>query len=459
LKVDSYIYHKDRESPELLLKGRFFVYSVTMFFVLCFSAFPYFAISDPGEFGRHPEYFWSNVIMLAMIVAFLLYYRARGHRVLLVDIITFFGWLSTFGTYETTGGIYSPDNIWGIIISGWVFLVGNKRSGVFWFILSALTLTFFYLAEKAGMKDFASVAHGLSAGYFYFNYLLACIFLLLIIFLYERSMNRFVHQLKDAKGEIESKNRDILDSINYARRIQFAVLPHEETIARGVPLSFIFYVPKDIVSGDFYWFHEISAEEYILVCADCTGHGVPGAFMTVVGSNLLNQTVIDNRIYSPAAVLGEMERLLNVTLRQDSQRLQGVQDGMDLSLIRVNRSTQTVTVASARRPVIFISGDEMREIKADKFSLGGMVGGAKVFTEQSVSFRKDDLLFMYTDGFPDQFGGPKGKKYSSRRLRDFFYAMRNETAAAQHNKLAAEFTSWSGQHGQVDDVCVMGVRF
>jgi serine phosphatase RsbU (regulator of sigma subunit) len=459
LYIDRLIYHKDRESPELKLKGRFFIYSTLVFFLLCFVTVPYFIFVRPEEVSKHPAFFVSNLVMLLLVLLVIFFYKKFGRRVLLVNLITILGWSGNIATYETTGGIFSPDNMWGIFISSWVFLVANRRSGTFWFVVTGLTLTCFYIAEKQGLRNFRSISQQLDANYFYFNYLLAVIFLYLIIYLYETGKNEFLAQIKKAKGEIEHKNKDIMDSINYAKKIQYAVLPHEETIFRSAPLSFIYYSPKDVVSGDFYWFHEINADEYIFVCADCTGHGVPGAFMTVVCSNLLNQTVIDNRIFSPAAILTELERLLNVTLKQDNQRLQGVQDGMDLSLIHVNKATRSCTLASARRPVLMISGNEMREIRASKFSLGGMVGGVKNFHEEMVAFGKEDLLFMYTDGFTDQFGGPKGKKYSSRRLREFILSIRNDTAQVQKQKLSEEFSTWSSGFDQVDDVCVVGVRF
>ncbi|MBK7817448.1 MAG: SpoIIE family protein phosphatase [Sphingobacteriaceae bacterium] len=165
-----------------------------------------------------------------------------------------------------------------------------------------------------------------------------------VINMYENYKNQFLKELKTSKSELEVKskelevkNRDVTDSINYAKRIQYAVLPQEETIYRSIPLSFIFYKPKDIVSGDFFWFHEINKEEYLLVCADCTGHGVPGAFMTVIGSSLLNQTVIDNKIYKPSDILQELDKLINFTLKQQKDHDVSVQDGMDLTLIKVNK--------------------------------------------------------------------------------------------------------------------------
>ncbi len=266
-------------------------------------------------------------------------------------------------------------------------------------------------------------------------------------------------QLEEKSRELETKNHDVRDSINYAKRIQYAVLPSEEAIQRAIPLSFIYYLPKDIVSGDFYWFHELNKDEYIIICGDCTGHGVPGAFMTVIGSNLLNQIVIDNKFYEPGKILMNLDELLNSTLKQDKQRQQGVQDGMDLSLIKVNKHKKECTITSAKRPVILVRDKQMKEFKGSKHSLGGMRSGEKHFEEIKFELKEDDVIFTYTDGYTDQFGGEKGKKYSSKRLKEFLVNISEDTALVQKQKLEQEFTKWRGQHEQVDDVNVLGIRF
>ncbi|MBK6521551.1 MAG: SpoIIE family protein phosphatase [Sphingobacteriaceae bacterium] len=266
-------------------------------------------------------------------------------------------------------------------------------------------------------------------------------------------------QLEEKSRELETKNHDVRDSINYAKRIQYAVLPNEEAIQRVIPLSFIYYLPKDIVSGDFYWFYEINKEEYVIICGDCTGHGVPGAFMTVIGSNLLNQIVIDNKVYEPGKILMNLDELLNSTLKQDKHRLQGVQDGMDLSLIKVNKLKKECIITSAKRPVIIVRDKQMKEFKGSKHSLGGMRSGEKHFEEIKFELKEDDVLFTYTDGYTDQFGGEKGKKYSSKRLKEFLVSISEDTALVQKQKLEQEFTKWRGQHEQVDDVNVLGIRF
>ncbi len=265
-------------------------------------------------------------------------------------------------------------------------------------------------------------------------------------------------QLELKSKELETKNHDVRDSINYAKRIQYAVLPQEETIYRSIPLSFIFYKPKDIVSGDFFWFHEINKEEYILVCADCTGHGVPGAFMTVIGSSLLNQTVIDNKIVQPSQILLELDKLINFTLKQQKDSDISVQDGMDLTLLKVNKTKKELIITSAKRPAVFIRNKELQEIKGNKFSLGGMRSGEKQFIETTVNYEEDDLLYLFTDGYADQFGGEKAKKFSSKRLRELFLEVHKLPMIDQKNNISKTIANWQGNLEQIDDMLVIGIK-
>lgn len=266
-------------------------------------------------------------------------------------------------------------------------------------------------------------------------------------------------QVETNNKQLESKNKDITDSINYARKIQYAVLPNEDAIYRSIPLSFILYKPRDIVSGDFFWFHELDDKNYILVGADCTGHGVPGAFMTVIGSSLLNQVIVESKVSSPASILQEMDRRINLTLKQEKERLQTVQDGMDLALLKVDKAKKEFVFTSAKRPAVLIRDKQLQEIKGSKFSLGGMRTGEKRFEEIRMNYQEDDMIYFFSDGFTDQFGGPKGKKFSSKRLRDLLMGVHRLPMNEQKQKLDTAFESWKGRLEQIDDVLVMGIRF
>jgi serine phosphatase RsbU (regulator of sigma subunit) len=265
-------------------------------------------------------------------------------------------------------------------------------------------------------------------------------------------------QLEINSRELEIRNKDVTDSINYAMRIQRAVLPQEDTIYRSIPSSFIFYKPKDIVSGDFFWFHEINADEYIIVCADCTGHGVPGAFMTVIGSNLLNQTVIDNKVFDPGKILSELDNQINFTLKQQKDNSISVQDGMDLTLLKVNKTKKEFVITSAKRPVYLVRNNELQEIKASKFSLGGMRSGDKIFSEVKMNYVADDTLYLFTDGYADQFGGDRAKKFTSKRMRELILDVCKLPITEQKQKIANTINEWRGNLEQVDDMLVMGIK-
>jgi serine phosphatase RsbU (regulator of sigma subunit) len=463
--VDKLIYHKDKENPETYQKGKYFVYTTLLFFLLCFSAIPYFGFVQPEEINAHPEFLVMNVICLFLIGILLAIYRKYGQRVLFVNVITFMGWAGNYGTYHTTGGIFSPDNMWGIIISSWVFLVANKKSGIFWFATVLLTICFFFYADVKGYRDFFSDIRPLGSEYFFFNYFLAVVFLWAIISLYEKGKDALMKSISDAKRDLEEKsreleirNKDVTDSINYAKKIQYAVLPHEESIYRSIPLSFIYYVPKDIVSGDFFWFHELDRDNFIIVSADCTGHGVPGAFMTVICSSLLNQIVIEDKITKPSEILSELDRRIVMTLKQEKEKTTTVQDGADLSLLKVNKVTKELIISSAKRPAVFVREKSMKDIKGNKFSIGGMRTDIKIFEEVKLDFQEDDMIYFYTDGFTDQFGGDKGKKYSSKRLKETLLSIHHLPVSEQKSKLDTIMKEWKGELDQVDDILVMGIK-
>lgn len=275
----------------------------------------------------------------------------------------------------------------------------------------------------------------------------------------EKQIRKQQIQLESSNLQLEQQRRDVVSSINYARRIQSAVLPQDETIFRSIPLSFILYTPKDIVSGDFYWFHEIDRDSYIIACADCTGHGIPGALMTVIGNNLLNQSVIDNKITQPSKILTELDRLITLTLKQQKEHEHYVQDGMDLTLMKVDKSKKEAIISSAKRPVIFIHNKEVQEIKGSKFSLGGTISGCKVFHETTLNYLEDDIMYLFTDGYTDQFGGEKGKKFSSKRFKELLFEIHKLPMAEQRQKLETALEKWKGDLEQIDDILVTGIRF
>jgi serine phosphatase RsbU (regulator of sigma subunit) len=275
----------------------------------------------------------------------------------------------------------------------------------------------------------------------------------------ERQIRLQKKLLEAGNRELESKNEDILSSINYAKRIQQAILPNEDHVQRRIPLSFILYRPRDIVSGDFYWFNDLDNDSYIIVAADCTGHGVPGAFMTVIGSNLLTQIITENKTTAPAKIMSELDKHITATLKQEKQHYQIIQDGMDLSLLKVNKKQKEFIYTSAKRPAIFIRNREIREFKGSKNTLGGLRSEEKHFDEIRINYEEGDMIYLFTDGYIDQFGGNDNKKFMIKRLRELLIQIHQLPVAEQKQKLEAAIMKWIGRNEQTDDILIMGIRF
>ncbi|MEE4115682.1 MAG: SpoIIE family protein phosphatase [Marinilabiliaceae bacterium] len=259
------------------------------------------------------------------------------------------------------------------------------------------------------------------------------------------------------KEEIEVQNREITDSINYAQRIQAGLLPSQDKLSEVFDGSFTFYKPRDIVSGDFYWFDRVSDDKFILVCADSTGHGVPGAFMSMIGSALIQEIVKRAEVTRPSQVLStldfEISKILNQSSGDDS-----TSDGMDLVVCEFNIKTRLLRFASAMRPVILIMDGEQYYIRGNKSSVGGDISAEKYFDDQEYYLKKGDLVYLFSDGFPDQFGGPQGKKLKIIRLRNLIEEIKELTMDQQFNVVSEFFDDWKGEQDQVDDVLFIGIQ-
>jgi len=262
---------------------------------------------------------------------------------------------------------------------------------------------------------------------------------------------------------VEEKNNEVRDSINYAKRLQDAILPTIDMVKAEFPDSFVLYRPKDIVAGDFYWMETVGSKTFIAV-ADCTGHGVPGALVSVVCSNALNRSVLEYDLMDAGKILDKTRELVVERFGKgtdDSATNDNIKDGMDIALCVIDKSDSGMNVefAGAHNPLwILRSGiEDLEIIKADKQPVGAF-SLAKPFTSTKVSLQKDDVFFMFSDGYVDQFGGVKSKKYKSSRFRAFLSEIRNEPCEKMNALLNSEFENWKADLEQLDDVCVIGIR-
>lgn len=261
--------------------------------------------------------------------------------------------------------------------------------------------------------------------------------------------------LVEANEQITRQKEEIESSIRYASRIQAALLPGESLFRSVFPDSFIFYRPRDIVSGDFYWIGKADGFRFIAV-ADCTGHGVPGALLSVIGNNLFEQAVHKKKITDPAAILNEVSHDLQELLRSDTDTV--LSDGMDVAICRIADGNRELVYAGANNAVYIVQQHTVTRLRPDRRPVGTHAIAGMSFGNQSVTLAPGDCVYLGTDGFADQFGGPKAKKFQSRKVEEMLGAVSSLPMTEQYKQVSETFQNWKGNTEQTDDVCIIGVR-
>jgi PAS domain S-box-containing protein len=265
-----------------------------------------------------------------------------------------------------------------------------------------------------------------------------------------------ISKIKDAEEIIIRKNQDITDSIEYAKRIQQAMLPPYKIIENAAADNFIINIPKEIISGDFYWAAKIK-DEYIIIVADCTGHGVPGAFMSMLGIALLNKIVNERSITEPANILNRLKidilNSLRITGDEDDTR-----DGMDISIVKINHKKQELVFAGAMNSAFVLRKGEIHELEADKMPIGMHFNMTMPFGQVSYNFKRSDQLYLFSDGFADQFGGQNFKKFKLLRLKNLLLEIEKQTMESQKETLLEKFYEWKGNNDQIDDLLMIGIK-
>ena len=271
------------------------------------------------------------------------------------------------------------------------------------------------------------------------------------------------HDITEAKQielEIQDKNRKIEDSINYAERIQSSILPDTDLIRIYLPKSFIFYIPRDVVSGDFPWFFKRGDDIYIAV-VDCTGHGVPGALLSFIGYFSLNGIVDHERKMTASEILDQLHFGVRKTLKQDMEDAEA-RDGMDIAFCKINHNDKEVQFAGAHRPLYLIHNGELIEYKGDRKAIGGIPHRKKEeqnFTNHVINYIRGDRIFFFSDGLTDQLGGDEGKKYSPKRVRELILENKDLTMEKLNAYFVEDFKKWKGNNKQIDDVLLIGIEF
>jgi serine phosphatase RsbU (regulator of sigma subunit) len=266
-------------------------------------------------------------------------------------------------------------------------------------------------------------------------------------------------EVVEQKEVIEIKNRDITDSINYAKRIQTSMLPPVKRLQQFFSGCFVFYHPRDIVSGDFYWFDQINENKFVVVCADSTGHGVPGAFMSMIGSTLIKDICTRENGNSPSSVLRVLDCELRNTLNQNIDDGSNANDGMDIIVCEIDLKTHYMRFASAMRPMIIYKNGEEVFIKGSRNSVGGHYDKEdNIFEDEGIQLSKGDIIYMFSDGYSDQFGGPMGKKFKMVRLKNLLLDIHQKPMEEQFTHVKNTFNLWMENYEQVDDVLFMGIK-
>lgn len=260
-------------------------------------------------------------------------------------------------------------------------------------------------------------------------------------------------ELADAYRQIEEKNNDITASIHYAKRIQDAILPGKNLIKKIFPDSLVIIKPRDIVSGDFFWSALIN-NVFVVAVADCTGHGIPGAFMSLIANDYLTQIMCDREVTSPGNALTLLDDKIRKNLNKEIQ----MRDGMDIAICAFHLGGNRLQYAGAKRPMIFFRDGILTEYPATPLSVGGNEKVSKIFNDVEFQVQKNDVIYFFSDGFTDQFGGQKGKKYKSKQFRELLKRISGLPMDEQKQLLLLELNNWQGNLQQVDDILVAGIR-
>ncbi len=285
---------------------------------------------------------------------------------------------------------------------------------------------------------------------------------------------RLEKEIQEQQKIIEEKNKDITDSIEYSKRIQRAIFMDKKKLREYAPESFVFFKPKDIVSGDFYWFTNVESMEevrlpdgsviqkpnsfFVVAAVDCTGHGVPGAFMSIIGNSLLNKTIKNTDVNSPSEALNYLNVELKKALNNKADE-NPIRDGMDVALFTISLREMKLDFAGANNPLYIVRNNTLIELKAHKQPITASNDShPKPFVNQTFDIQKGDCIYIFTDGYADQFGGPKGKKFMYKKFKELLASLQDNSMEEQEKILYNTFKDWKGKLEQVDDVLVIGVK-
>lgn len=273
----------------------------------------------------------------------------------------------------------------------------------------------------------------------------------------EQKVKERTHEIQIKNAELELSNKHITDSLNYAKNIQSSILSSHNALDANLIPNFVFFQPKELVSGDFYWSYQVNATTIIWITADCTGHGVPGALMSIIGHVLLNKIVIEKGITKVDLILGQLRQgIIDTMTNENTDRTR--RDGIDMSVCKLDTRTKRLNFAGANSRMWVVNTGEIKEFKGDAQPVGHHLAELKPYTEHEIVLQDKETVYTFTDGFPDQFGGAEEKKYGYRRFRSLVAGISEKPIEQQADLFKKELVQWEAAIGQIDDITIIGVR-
>lgn len=409
-----------------------------------------------------------------IIILFL--FRFTGKLVLTGNLFAANIFIISLVSVIDTGGIDSPSIAWLILPAVAALMYANKNSAFVWAIIAIAIILDFFLVGLYGITFTAKYHKGARNIYGFFAFTGLFSYLLVIFVIYEQAKERFALQLKAANAKISEKNeeiqtqsnylsdalQEITHSIEYAKRIQRAVLGDPKNLVEKFRQGFVLFEPRDIVSGDFFWHSCLKNDQgealKILIGADCTGHGIPGAFMTIMGNSLLDEIVNERKITQPSQILQELDQKVVATLQKQAKG-EHINDGMDMAVLVINESQHKAYFSGAKSPLWYINDGEIHQIKGSKYPIGSeQYQTTKQYDNHTIALQEHTIFYIFSDGFQDQFGGAEDKKYFRSRFRRFLLSISHLPFSKQKDLLQQELVQWKGNNDQTDDILVIGVQ-
>lgn len=404
--------------------------------------------------------FCYGLLSIISIVHFIVFKKFRFFRfsqIFLILLLPFFLQISLGGFIPSSSVI-----LWALISPLGALVFYDVKQSLYWFLAFVLlVITAFFLNDFVSGYFSRNIPENFIVALFIMNILGISGIIYLMQFYFVGRQSELKKAVEQKNTEITEKNKEITDSINYAKRIQNTLLAQQDMLKKNLGDFFILFMPKDIVSGDFYWASlkqeaaaggSSSKESFYLAVCDSTGHGVPGAFMSLLNISFLNEAINERNLKQPNEVCGYVRNKLVESISQD-----GGKDGMDGVLISLDTEKKTMSYAAAHNAPVMIRKNTLIELEADKMPIGKSEH-EKEFKHCEISLERGDMIYLFTDGYADQFGGPRGKKFKYKQMTELMMAIHQKPLPEQKNILAKTIENWKGDMEQTDDILILGFR-